>query len=82
MWFSYYYFTARSQMDVNFQRILTQFEVVCSQDQTIEEHRRLFLDFYLISSEIAKFWQQRVRFFLFKNLPPPLTNLWTNEVKI
>ena len=41
-------------MDINFQRILTRFEVICSQNQTIEEHCRLFLDFYLISSEIAK----------------------------
>ena len=82
MWFSNYYFTARSQMDVNFPRILTQFEVVCSKGQTIEEHRQLFLDFYLISSEIDKFWQHGVRYFLFRNLSLPLTNLWTKEVKI
>ena len=40
-------------MDVNFQRILTRFEVICSQDQTMDEHRRLFLDFFLIFPEIC-----------------------------
>ena len=42
-------------MDVNFQRILTRFEVFCYQDQTIEERRRPFLDFYINTSDIAKF---------------------------
>ena len=58
-------------MDVNFQRILTRFEVICSQDQTMDEHRRRFLDFIYFFAEIVKCWTYGVRFFLFQNVFHP-----------
>ena len=81
MQFSYYYFTARRQMDVNFQRILTRFEGVCSQDQTMDEHRRRFLDFYLFfcwNCKMLDIWCQKN---VISKCIPSLTNFWKKEKK-
>ena len=77
------YFTARRQMGVNFQRILTRFEVICSQDQTMDEHRRRFLDFYLFfcwNCKMLDIWCQI--FFYFKMYAIPNKFLEKREKNI